>query len=165
MFYPFGVLIYVAGSCSHAFNSLHFFLSFQEKASRHPVGLVQRRDSRSKPVAKSQALSSGDQTARPPAEQQSTIATLDPSGGRLEQKESHADVLSSLCSRKSAKKVKMKMGKKVAGIATEAGAARVLYVSSAPTVSAPTKKRRVTIAPVKCSSAAQEQLKEWPPVF
>jgi hypothetical protein len=117
-------------------------------------------------VTKSQA-SSGDQMARPPAEQQNTIATLDPSGGRLEQKESHADVLSSLCSRKSAKKVKMKTGKKFAGIATatEADAARVLDVPSVPSVSAPTKKRRVTIAPVKRSSAAQEQLKEWPPVF
>ncbi len=114
-------------------------------------------------MTKSQASSSGDQTAKPPAEQQSTIATLDPSGGRLEQKESHADVLSSLCSRKSAKKVKMKTGKKVAGIATEADAARILDIPSVPSVSAPTKKRRVTIAPVKCSSAAQEQLKEWPP--
>jgi hypothetical protein len=129
--------------------------------------LAQRRDSKSsgRPLTKSQASSSGDQTARPPAEQQNTIATLDPSGGRLEQKESHADVLSSLCSRKSAKKVKMKTCKKVAGIATEADAARILDIPSVPSASAPTKKRRVTIAPVKRSSAAQEQLKEWHPVF
>ncbi len=143
-----------------------FFFFFQEKASRHPVGLVQRRDSRNsgKPLTKSQA-SSGDQMARPPAEQQNTIATLDPSGGRLEHKESHADVLSSLCSRKSAKKVKMKTGKKFSGIATEANSARVLDIPSVPSASAPTKKRRVTIAPVKCSSAAQEQLKERPLSF
>jgi len=149
----------------------------QEIAGRHPGGLVQRRDSSSsgKPPVNKSAPTLRDRVAQPPAAgSHFTMAKPEPSDGQAGQKESNPDAgsrtrpqesstvtgHSSLFPRKSAKKVKMKKGKNFAGICV-VSIKHALPSCEEGKSRAPAKKRRVTITPVKCSSAT-DQLKERP---